>query len=128
MLIGGPELCCTCFGGGAGICVLLCEHQPATGASSARHGPPCCSGCAAPSPMWDLVADGALLERPAADVRAVALVALRGHAAGHTGGGGRRAAGRGVDPLGPSSELRGYLRPDLGARARAVRDWAMVAW
>ena len=47
--------------------------------------------------MWDLVADGALLERPTADLRAVALVALRGHAAGHAGGDEGREAGRGVD-------------------------------
>ncbi len=60
MLIGALEHCCTCFGGGAGICVLLCERQPATGASSARRGPPCCSGCAVPSPMCGLGADGAL--------------------------------------------------------------------
>ena len=71
----------------------------------------------AASPMGvDLLGDGALLERLAADLRAVARVALRGHAAGHAGGDEGRAAGHGVDLLGPSAEPHPPLQSRTGVK------------
>ena len=69
MLRGGLEHCCACFGGGVGVCVLLCERQPATGASSSRRGTPCAVAARLLLLCVDLLADGALLGRPAADLR-----------------------------------------------------------
>ena len=69
----------------------------------------------AASPMGvDLLGDGALLERLAADLRAVARVALRGHAAGHAGGDEGRAAGRGVELLVPVPKPRPISSVGIG--------------